>query len=402
MKFGIWQHLLVLCIIKSTFAWQSAAPVQKTILSCSESNPFSKNFHDIEKFSSPKIDTKLCRSEWDKYGTCCNQAQLKVRAIRDHNSISNSVGSIAKQSVTLRNALISLQEQLLIVSHIPTTLAPVALLPNLLKAKSILELRSTDFDTLIYPKEGEEESIFLSSNSKCWELMAKERSAALCGVCSGRSASFFVGDKAVVSESFCSNFVKECRVSLLGLAKVVRSLKYIETLSQELASVAIKSNTIDNIDKLQVDPISERIKEESIIELIGSNPGSVSAQTELEICSRFIEISKTPFVELVSKLFKSGSPKWDISLSKELEEIYQKNKGKIDNEIKQWKLKRSNNRYNSNWKTSRILQSKNRYFTGDALIKTYSGLLYGFESEVPTYSTKSTTSTSIITDAEFP
>ena len=81
---------------------------------------------------------------------------------------------------------------------------------------------------------------FNETSQKCWNEMTKLRGSALCSICSGRGASFFINSKIMVAQEDCDNVVKECKdffediqSFFKGLVKAIEVLYYTYNFGEE-------------------------------------------------------------------------------------------------------------------------------------------------------------------------
>ena len=219
--------LLLLLLLLSQAFTQVPLPdhvnlIHVNLASCNKTHGLLKLLQDqrVLVFDAPqKTHIEHCQLEWTKFGTCCDQASLKAFAEHDSQEIQNSVESLEEKLNSIAKSFSDLIDtsELIIREQIALELDADVLLDTIVdgETKKLKEFINSYF---FATKEQ-------NSMQDCWKQMARIRSNALCGVCSGRSEVYFSDqDKARFLSMDCQPMLDSCLNSFNDVVKLIEGV----------------------------------------------------------------------------------------------------------------------------------------------------------------------------------
>jgi hypothetical protein len=153
------------------------------------------------------------------------------------------------------------------------------------------------------------------SIAKCWhKKMAQVRGSSLCYTCSGRSTSFFEGNKALITPAACEDILKECTPSLEMIVELIEGAPKMWSLIQErLRQRALKSGLPIDFNKEiegKMSMLFSKVNSNEVHSLLkryhelkGSSDRKKISEINAELCSRFVDLRETPFLAKFIGLF---------------------------------------------------------------------------------------------------
>ena len=325
---------------------------------CDLLNPFLKELYEIEKFKRPKFNNYDCKTEWDTYGSCCRADELKIYAHRDIEDIKRSVDNVQSQALEMKKALKKIQDMLEIIAHLPTsTNIPFNFRAIIIRAQSLYNSENIkSFFSLLkgFMESKKEEDKFKEDNKRCWDWMASKRSSALCDFCSGRSDEFFYQDKTIVSKQLCMNFAAHCLDSLETLSEITAIAGMYVDISSLLIPLHITLNTDRKIDGSSLKRYEYLLEFDRIDDVFDSyRQQQTSESYSIEMCDNFLQTRLPTTVQTVSRFFLNPQDKWEVKLSKDIEELYRGHQKEVDESIKRYHATRDQSHasvsVDSNW-----------------------------------------------------
>ena len=146
--------------------------------SCMATNPFmhhlsSSGILKVRIFDTPDTTATMnhCQAEWSTHGTCCDASDLVLASELDGKLIDANANMIVKAVSMVKWILVDKLNE--IVAKRKQKMNPVT-------EKQISDF----FSSHTYTN-------FNESTSKCWDFMKKQKTSALCSICSGRSSMYF-------------------------------------------------------------------------------------------------------------------------------------------------------------------------------------------------------------------
>lgn len=289
-----------------------------------EKNEFLKNLADsnIQILSKPEKHDK-CGEEWKTFGTCCNTQSLEKYVKEMSDKINSAKDSFFKDASALSS---DTQGQIdILKKHVSeqllteeTTDAQVnEVISNINKSKSNL-------DKLLHH--------FQKSQNKCLAKQIEFRTAALCGICSGRSLAFLSEGKAIISLESCSKTIQTCDNYWRHLIEIVDIIGDIESELKKVKQLAGVNDDIFESPKHQ--ELLSFIKEANLRAHLKSceHANNCSADTAIKICHSLITLKKSDpltkkSIENVMKIQQSMSSLLS-NMSHQLEREKEKAKAK--------------------------------------------------------------------------
>ena len=243
-----------------------------------------------------------CGGEWKKYGICCNPWDLPSHVINNENAIKRATDGMIKfftESENIAGSLFNLLKQLALSNSHPSHLDWGK---NIEFAKRVLEngQNLANFDEFADFPSSQEKEIFKTETTACWAQLNKFRSSSLCQTCSGRSQEFFIDDRGLLTDDLCTQSLKLCLRPLQLTFKLIRFVKWIFEMNEEMLSHAIQLNVHSFADKLKFELAYNEIMKDSKLRqtveqmtLAKIQKGSASR----EICNEYFSLAKVPYVQ---------------------------------------------------------------------------------------------------------
>lgn len=327
-----------------------SASVQDLDAKCMTKNPFLNGLAiakpiGVEIFETQKNGKfSKCSSEWNLYGTCCNEFELE-------QFYTLEVGLINHNEFVLTKSILQLQTYL---KHLIRDLSAEQQ-PNKHHLSYLNRVKT------LYSYSGF--SSFNRSSTICWNQLKKIRGSALCSTCSGRSHNFFDKNKILISPPDCSRTISTC-------ARFFKSISWIASEMHKIATQLknfCKSKTLASRLKLELRSINLYKPPRELMQAFSAiNPNRTDNQTfdlkEAKVCSMIVNVRKLPYFlnldpvqihivsyAVISRLFKRFK-----KLSQENSANFKKSK----NEIQQEFLNRSKQEQDRHKKAIASLNSK--------------------------------------------
>ena len=251
----------LLVFLSAIFLAQAAAQT------CRDQNPFISRLAGVTVFGQPVASTTTgCKSEWSKNGTCCDAISLAAYARSDKARIMASVASLNKVFENFHKTFLSLNftaQRLAALQEFNwkgTGLVNATMEPKLVEI--ITKFNLDVIKRPIFTGMGIQDiaNEFGPANLKCWSKMADLRNAALCSICSGKSAAFFWEKKANMDQATCDLVFGECWQSFKALNVLFTRLSgsgNLKSLEEEYGPQIIK---VSNPQFLDYEKITKLVK----------------------------------------------------------------------------------------------------------------------------------------------
>lgn len=260
-----------------------SASAQDVEAKCMTKNPFLQGLATakpigVEIFETPKNGKfSKCSSEWNLYGTCCNEIELE-------QFYTLEAGMINRNDFVLKKSILQVQTQL---KHLISDLSKEKK-PNKHHLHYLSRVKT------LYGYSGF--STFNRTSTLCWNQLKKIRGSALCSTCSGRSHSFFDKDKILISPADCSRTISTCATFFKSISWIVDQLHKIIALLH----LYCKSSQLISRLKLEFRSITlYKPPRELMLAFSALNPNQTSDQTfdlkEAKVCSMIVNVRKLPY-----------------------------------------------------------------------------------------------------------
>lgn len=300
MKQSILTILTVFLILSSVSC--NDAPNTKD---CAQRNPFSielaKSHRDMFLPQQSAYEQGTCGGEWKTFGTCCKLGNLTDYAIRDGQKIRRSIDIAITNGKSIAQIYMKL-----------ANLGKNVVQMTSGSSKKLIEyVHSSEGESMIMLMKNilEKPDFLKSQTEKCWNKMIKVRSSSLCFTCSGRSESFFDGEKALISQESCNSILNECSEHFNSIftffVSAERSLNLLINVVRDNRLLPLENfdPVIKMVEKLTqtVQEIVQNKVQQSIRSYIGSSSNLASAESQ-DLCSKLVRLSnETTFIELIAQ-----------------------------------------------------------------------------------------------------
>jgi hypothetical protein len=248
--------------------------------------------NDVEM--NPAVSGK-CSSEWGQYGTFCNYLALEQHAIKGTKTFHEELQSIKQHLLIASRALLIIRDRSF--SNLPTMQKSNRREDSISGIAKIAEFchseNATAFFKVLNLLSNSPE--FNTSISQCWEAIANVRSNSLCGLCSGRSKSFFSHSKVLIEESVCSTVLFQCKRTIRELVGFFDGSATIAVDLVKASGVSILESDIKDFIK-ESREIHKQISKDGLLQQISkyiAQPKDV--QAEKAVCEKFLSIHEVKF-----------------------------------------------------------------------------------------------------------
>ena len=254
--------------------------------SCLDLNPLiGPLIPNVTIFDSPMESTEsVCGGLWKDTKSCC-----KLDDLKKWSAVDKFVLSATRELIKVGLDFISAKG---LLTGYPLkkvlTAAEVAVFNNAVSATAIGKIKD--------------------STTKCTRYLEAPRSAALCFICSGDSASYFMDGRALISQQECSAMAAACG------GFFYESLNLFKVMETTLEQVRVKKG----ISLATTEPAKVGLWQSSIMNTLTNfvqNPSSASkAEYEKEICDSLFNIVRNPVMNEMHKVIKQLSDQLQIIL----------------------------------------------------------------------------------------
>ena len=333
---------------------------------CPNNNPWIKYIQNskaekVNLLSKPVLDSNHCGDEWRKYGTCCEVQSLITYAKMEHTHIKRYSDRVIADFEKFEHVVAEVFTWLMRLAHLPTENCwfkdAIKSAGSLLKSPSVIS-----FFNKFLPNEVINYALFSQNTKKCWEFVAKARTASLCGVCSARSNGFFRDGKGLIDESSCFTYMSECHQSMELLIDFVEALEGLINLKQQhldKLGIGLYLETYINIDGVK--SASQGLRKARIHDAIKHYKKNDKA-TVINLCNKFIRLGTKTILQELFEMSSLSDSQWQVSPHNYIVDLYKLHKVATDKKVADWKkLQAKSNTFKpvSNWlsKSRRLFES---------------------------------------------
>jgi len=179
-------------------------------------------------YTTPQIfkGSNNCRSEWQIYGTLCDQTSLATYASRDRTYLTTLSANFWAEVTAIKSSLDSIKSAATALkTRVESVVGPVGSNSSFLVTLKAFLLVSAKF--LSYPTT-------MQDISKCNNKLISIRSAALCNTCSGRSQRYFTPNfLARFSLYDCNLVIDSCQTTWNAIIKILDSADALQSVIAE-------------------------------------------------------------------------------------------------------------------------------------------------------------------------
>lgn len=302
------------------------SPVLSGEKTCYSKNPFLGSIKNSRPISVGILDNPKkgafshCQSEWNIYGTCCQESHLLEFFELESGIIDNT-----------RKALDWT------VHHLKEVLEDIS--SFLKKEKNANKQFQTQVNQLLNIPELPS---FNQTSENCWSYFKKIRGSALCATCSGRSEKFFFNNKILVSPEDCSDTVRVCE----GFFKTLREVESaLEPIRFDIDNHIQRVSWRKAIKRIYRSMLAYKPPKQLMDAFLNfESKKAATKQVELEaakVCSMIMNLRKPPYIlnydGSIAELFKG---KIGESIKSRTSTYIQHQRNKIQKEIQEFsKLK---------------------------------------------------------------
>ena len=306
-------YFWVLCTLIATFAIVKTAPCQRNAY-ISVREKFPSNPLVFLNTEPRKITDGKCGLEWQKYGTCCDQYNMKSHIDMNEKVLldvsTKFIAAFAKMDGFARNLSsivknLSLSDPTSTANDSPTIISEAQKFLNNPENLFALEV----FATLGSKSEAD---LYKTEMTKCWTDMRTLRVSSLCSTCSGRSHVFFNAEKGLAEEKICRRAVENCLVSLKMSFKFIKLAKWGLDLfnTGALKRMAI-SHGIDGFFNAKniTNAYNNFIQNGLSNWILNVTNASTAPQDQIiPICKHFLNLAARPFILELQYAFSAKGP----------------------------------------------------------------------------------------------
>ena len=257
--------------------------------SCMATNPFmhhlsSSGILKVQIFDTPDTTSTMnhCQAEWSTHGTCCDASDLVLASELDGKLIDANANMIVKAVSMVKWILVDKLNEIVAKKK--------------LKMNPVTEKQISDFfSSHTYTN-------FNESTSKCWDFMKKQRSSALCSMCSGRSSIYFDDGKILVDRQVCRDTTDSCYAFFESLTMIKDKLNAVRSVFLRDKYVYVLKYLQDFIERLErgSPPPSLIQAFNTHREVSKKSKSSQNDQSLIDaeqvVCSTTLNILKTPYI----------------------------------------------------------------------------------------------------------
>lgn len=280
--------------------------------SCMTINPFLKILASQsvsllgQPSTAPAYRQNKCHPEWFPHGTCCEFKSLQEYLKRDLERIDTS---LVQTVDSLRSIGQSYQEiqgtsQKLLSSE---SLQKNKNLKGFLKLLDSFISNTTQSDGIV--RYFQDPSFAKASYFKCVNTIKATRARSLCGICSGRSSSFFVGEKAIITCDTCRDILADCRGQLNFLSQYFLKFRHLikQIRESEFEHLGVNGAifVLDHIPKSLSELVDQMNKIKFADLVVQYNKDKTTANT-IALCEAFVTLVHQTFSESLTALFTKG------------------------------------------------------------------------------------------------
>ena len=146
-----------------------------------------------------------------------------------------------------------------------------------------------------------------SNSIPCLEIIKKVRSGSVCSVCSGRSARWFAGEKALFSSEYCQPILGSCSASIKLLGNYNERARFFFTKLHnsnigglDVGGEGIKMATLIK----QLDGLTSSMKNLDIFSLITEYEMKKNdEQTKNRFCNSIVTLVDDTFIKVSNKIY---------------------------------------------------------------------------------------------------
>ena len=277
MKVLLWAT--VVCLLSS--ACQTST--------CMALNPFTPELASagvlkvrILDMPDKMVDLNHCHGEWSNHGKCCDVNDLILASKLDGKLIDANAQDLMK--------IVGNAKWLLTIKLEETY------------QKSKVKLNDETRKQINDLVESAEFTKFNESTKTCWNFMKKQRSSALCSICSGDSSIYFDNGKILVDQQVCTQTTESCHAFFETLASMRNLLASITPALLDAEYIRV----VKPLHSL-VHSLDEGMPPASLLEAFKvysqTLKDKTAAQDDLEllnaeslVCSTILNILMTPYI----------------------------------------------------------------------------------------------------------
>ena len=280
--------------------------------SCASINPFlpilaSKGVNlQSQPSKEPSKTNNKCKSEWAPHGTCCDFKSLEEYAKTDGKWVQASLSASDHTFNAIKKAFETIQKTS--KKLLQNGLEKNPKLKGFLRLLKTVNSDSALSDWLI--KFNKKPAYSLNNFNRCMNTIKETRAGSLCGICSGRSSSFFVGQKGIITSSTCTNILTDCNGLLEFLAQYIQKFRFLLDMISESEFEFIGANGgkffQNHVSKSIIDSIVS-IKSIRFTEVLVRYNSNKNIENTIALCEGFVTLVHQPFSESISTYFDRGN-----------------------------------------------------------------------------------------------
>jgi len=252
--------------------------------------------------SAGKVNNR-CKSEWSTHATCCDFKSLEEYAKKDYSKVGTSLFSTEKSIQAIRQVFEAIRAHAHRLWASPGLQKNARVKPLTRLLESVVSNGTLSDWLLRYDKHPTFSKPRLLT---CLGSVKTTRVQSLCGICSGRSSSFFAGQKALITCDTCRHILADCSQQLVFLTEYLLAVRFLLKQARQSELELVGQNGASFFHQQLSSLMSEgiaKINSVKFAHLLVRYHSHKTEENQIALCEAFVTLVHKSFSQSLAEYF---------------------------------------------------------------------------------------------------